>query len=158
MTSFSCVLHHLLPGYCRSLDTFPPKPYSDQDFSGWSSPPPSLPAAENISFLRYKVSIWTTITYTFFPGISSSSLSYSWENDNLEVTPSLRDLLPCFFCIILGSLIGKTSFSYTESIAAPNTELPHLLIQICRVFIFSTLETISFKLCSTVYFYFSSVR
>lgn len=51
MTIFFCILHRLLPGYCWSLDTFSLKPYSDQDVFGWSSPPPPLPASENITLL-----------------------------------------------------------------------------------------------------------
>lgn len=46
MTIFFCIPHHWLPGYCLSLDIFSPKPYSDQELSGWSSPSPPLPASE----------------------------------------------------------------------------------------------------------------
>lgn len=97
MTIFFCILHRLLPGYGWSLDTFSLNPYSDQDVFGWSSPPPPLPASENITLLIDTKSPSEQQHMRYFPGISGSNLSYSWKSDSLEDIPSLRDLPPCLF-------------------------------------------------------------
>lgn len=60
---------------------FSPKPYSDQEFSGWYSPSTPLPASEKSPSEQQQQQM------VFSPHISSSNFSQSWKSDSLKIHP-----------------------------------------------------------------------